>query len=453
MNNYDLIVIGGGSGGVRAARIAANHGARVALCEKDRMGGTCVIRGCIPKKILFYSSQYSNYLSMSRAYGWKLKPEKINFHKLILNKNNELRRLEKLYTQNLVNAGVDIFYGNASFENKNEMTINNRTISAKNIIIATGGKPKSLEVTGGNYCINSDEIMRLKYLPKKLAIIGAGYIAVEFAFIFSLLGSKVTLICRNKILRGFDTELVKNVESSLNASGVKIIFKQEVSSVYVAKKLKIIKLKSNNKYIKADEVLCAIGRVPNINDLKLQNIGIQTDNTYAINVNRNLQTKIKNIYAIGDVTNRLNLTPVAIAEGQALADKLYGKMRSSKLKLDYVGSAVFSSPPICSVGPTEELAKKIYKHIEIYESKFNALKYSIVKKKIPSYIKIIVNGQNDKIISAHMHGEEAPEIIQMISVSINAKATMRDFKDTFAIHPTVAEEFVTFKKASRVYKN
>ena len=204
MSSYDLIVIGGGSGGVRAARIAANHGARVALCEKDRMGGTCVIRGCIPNKILFYSSQYSNYLSMSRAYGWKLKPEKINFHKLILNKNNELRRLEKLYTQNLVNAGVDIFYGNASFENKNEMTINNRTISAKNIIIATGGKPKSLEVTGGNYCINSDEIMRLKYLPKKLAIIGAGYIAVEFAFIFSLLGSKVTLICRNKILRGFD---------------------------------------------------------------------------------------------------------------------------------------------------------------------------------------------------------------------------------------------------------
>ena len=451
--NYDLLVIGGGSGGVRAARISANYGAKVALCEKDRMGGTCVIRGCIPKKLMYYSSQFTNHINRSSHYGWQLKLEGKKFHKLISNKNRELKRLEGIYTKNSLNAGVDIFYGKAAFENKNKIKINKNFIHAKNIIIAVGGEPKVLNVPGGELCINSDQIMQLKTIPKKLSIIGAGYIALEFAFIFSLLGSKVNLFCRNKILKGFDKDLVKYVEKSLSSFGVKIFYKEEVTKIETLNKRKRIKLMRSNDIITADEVLCAIGREPNTNDLKVKNIGLKINKNNAIEVNNKLETNIKNIFALGDVTDRVNLTPVAIAEGHALADKLYGNKNFKKLDLSYVGSAVFSTPPICSIGPSEEIAKKAFKHIQIYESVFYSLKYSIVKKKIPTYIKLIVNGDNNRIISAHMFGEEAPEIIQMISVCIKAKATMNNFKDTFAIHPTVAEEFVTFRHASRVYKN
>ncbi len=451
--NYDLVVIGGGSGGVRAARISANHGAKVALCEKDRMGGTCVIRGCIPKKLLFYSSQFANDFKRASNYGWKLKLQGKNFHKLILNKNKELKRLEEIYTRNSLNAGVDIFYGTANIENKKQVKINKKIINTKKIIIATGGKPKKLAVPGGELCINSDQIMQLKSIPKRLTIIGAGYIALEFAFIFSLMGSKVNLICRNKILKGFDIDLVKYLEMSLKNMGVTIYYKEEVMQINKFNRLKKIKLKHCKQIINTNEVLCAIGREPDTKDLNTKSLGIATNKNHAIIVNNYLQTSVKNIYAIGDVTDKMNLTPVAIAEGHALADKLFGKHNLKSLNLDNVGSAVFSTPPICSIGPTEELAKKKYKHILIYESSFNALKYSIVKKKIPTYIKLIVNGENGRVISAHMFGEEAPEIIQMISVSINAKATITNFKDTFAIHPTVAEEFVTFKDVSRVYKN
>ena len=450
MDNFDLIVIGGGSGGVRAARIAALHGAKVALCEKDRMGGTCVIRGCIPKKLFFYASQYKDILNNASYYGWSIKSISKKFISLIENKNKELRRLESIYNKNAKNAGVKIIYEEAFLERNKVIKVGKKKISAKNIIISTGGIPKKLNISGNQYCINSDQIMELKKIPKSLTVIGSGYIAIEFAFIFASLGSKVNLICRKNILRGFDKDLIDLVRESLITKGVTIYLNEEVRKVSLKKKLKEISLKNSNIKLNSNEILVAIGREPNISSLNLEELGIKLTKTKAIKVNKNLMTNIKNIYAVGDVTDRMNLTPVAIAEGQFLSEKLFGKSKVKNIDLSYVGPAVFSSPPISSIGPTEKEAKKKYKKIEIYESKFTSLKYSIVNKKIPTYIKLIVNGINKRVVAAHMFGEEGPEIIQLIGVAIEAKATIHNFNNTMAIHPTVAEEFVTFKKPNRV---
>ncbi len=448
-NKFDLIVIGGGSGGVRAARIAAINGATVALCEKGRMGGTCVIRGCIPKKLLFYSSQYKDLLNYSSCYGWKIKNISRKHIDLINNKNKELKRLENLYEKNVKSAGVKIIYEEAYLETKNLVRVGNKKLYSKKIIIATGGKPTPLNIEGQNLCISSDQIMELAKVPKKLTIIGSGYIAIEFAFIFSSLGSKVNLICRKSLLRGFDESLIKLVEENLHLKGINLFLKEEVKNIRLHKNIKKITLKYSNKILLANEILVAIGRSPDIEKLNLKSIGIKLNTRNAIKVDKDLRTNIKNIFAIGDVTDRFNLTPVAIAEGQFLSNMLFGKIKNKHVKLDNIGTAVFSSPPISSIGLTEKEAKKKYKKIEIYESKFISLKYSIVNKKIPTYIKLVVNGNNKRILAAHMFGEEAPEVIQLLAVAIEAKATIDNFNNTMAIHPTVAEELVTFKGPTR----
>ena len=443
---FDLIVIGGGSGGVRAARIASLHGAKVAICEKDKMGGTCVIRGCIPKKLLFYSSQFQNIFSYSDGYGWSTRGIKYDFLKMIKNKNKEIKRLEKIYEKNIIASGATIFKGEASFINKNKVKINNNIISGDKIIIASGGTPKSLKVLGSHYADDSDKIMQLSKLPKTLTIVGAGYIAIEFAFIFANLGTVVSLIVRRNILRGFDENLVDEIKKNLIKKKVKIYFDNEVQEIKKYKNNFNISLK--NKTIKSERILVAIGRKPNIKSLNLKEIGIHLNSAGAIKVNKKLQTNITNIYAIGDVTDRFNLTPVAIAEGHALADKLFSS-KNKEVDLSHIGTAVFSSPPICSIGLTEFEAIKKFTKVDIYESNFNSLKYSIVNNKVSTYIKLLVNGKNDRIIGAHMLGEEAPEIIQIIGVAINAKATFKNFMNTMAIHPTVAEEFVTFREPKR----
>ncbi len=451
LEKYDLIVIGGGSGGVRAARIAALHGAKVVLCEKDRMGGTCVIRGCIPKKLLFYASNYKKMFINAKYYGWKLSSYKNQLDKFVVSKNNELKRLEEIYTLNAKKSGVNLLKGKASFIDNNTIKVNNRKITGKNIIIAVGGHPRKLEIPGFQYCLDSDSIMQLKKIPKSLTIIGAGYIAIEFAFIFSLLGSKINLICRNTILKDFDIDLVKLLVESLEKNGVDIFYKEQVEKISLKGKLKRIKLKRSRKNLLSEEILVAVGRNPNIKDLDLDKANIKCNENLSIKVNAKLETNKKNIYAIGDVTDRINLTPVAIAEGHALADRIFGKKHKNIL-LDNVGTAVFSSPPICSVGFTEKEAIKKFKGVAVFESKFNSLKYSIVKEKTPTYIKLLVNFKNNRIIGAHMFGEESPEIIQLIAVAMEAKATIDDFKRTMAIHPTVAEELVTLKSPSRIFK-
>ena len=446
IKKFDLIVIGGGSGGVRAARIASLHGAKVALCEKDRMGGTCVIRGCIPKKLLFYSSQFQNDFSYSESYGWSAKKIRYDFNKMIKNKNKEIKRLENIYELNIKNSGVTIFKGKATFVSKNQIKINGEIIKGDRIIIACGGIPVSLDIPGSNLMDDSDKIMNLKRFPKSLTIIGAGYIAIEFAFIFANLGTKVSLVVRKNILRGFDDSLVDGIRKNLISKKVKIFFDSQVEEI---KKYKSnLKIHLKNKKFVTEKVLVAIGRKPNIKNLNIGKIGINLNSSGAIKVNAKLQTNISNIYAIGDVTDRINLTPVAIAEGHSLADRLFSSKKRD-VDLSYVGSAVFSSPPICSIGLTEVEAYKRHKKVDVYESKFSSLKYSIVKNKNSTYIKLLVNNKNDRIIGAHMLGEEAPEIIQIIGVAINAKATFKNFVNTMAIHPTVAEEFVTFKEPIR----
>ena len=288
--------------------------------------------------------------------------------------------------------------------------------------------------------------MQLSKLPKKLTVVGAGYIAIEFAFIFANLGSEVSLIVRKNILRGFDDHLVEEIKKNLIRKKVKIYFNNEVEEIKKYKNKLDVFLK--NKTIKSDRVLVAIGRKPNIESLNLNETGVKLNGVGAIKVNKKLQTNITNIYAIGDVTDRFNLTPVAIAEGHALADKLFSS-KNNKVDLSHIGTAVFSSPPICSIGCTELEAFKKFTKVDVYESNFNSLKYSIVKKKVSTYIKLLVNSKNNRIIGAHMLGEEAPEIVQIIGVAINAKATFRNFMNTMAIHPTVAEEFVTFKAPTR----
>ena len=294
--------------------------------------------------------------------------------------------------------------------------------------------------------------MELKKIPKLLTIVGSGYIAIEFAFIFSLLGSKVNLICRKNILRGFDSDLVKLVKESLAYRGVSIFLNTQIEKVSLSKKLKLISLQKSKAKLLANEVLVAIGRKANIESLNLEQVGVKLTNKYAIKVDNTLMTNKKNIFAVGDVTDRINLTPVAIAEGQFLSEKLFSNLKKKNVDLSNIGTAVFSSPPISSIGPNENEAKKIYKNIEVYESKFTSLKYSIVNKKIPTYIKLIVNGNNKRVVAAHMFGEEGPELIQLIGVAMQAKATIDDFKSTMAIHPTVVEEFVTFKKPNRKIK-
>ena len=449
---YDLIVIGGGSGGVRAARIAALYGAKVALCEKDRMGGTCVIRGCIPKKLLFYSAQFKGLLDIASNYGWNVKKPKYDLLKMIQNKNKELVRLEDIYKKNAMKAGVEVFHGEANIASKNCVVVNNKIFKSKNIIIAVGGEPIRLNVQGQEFSKDSDSIMQLKKLPKNLVIVGAGYIAIEFAFIFASLGTKVSLIVRKKILRGFDESLVKLIKKNLEDNNVKLYINEQVETISKKNTSYNVFLKKSKGQITTDEILVAIGRKPNINNLGLDKVNIKCDKNQAIIVNKNLETNIKNIYAIGDVTNRINLTPVAIAEGNALSDKLFGESKYKKVELNNIGTAVFSSPPICSIGLTELEAKKKYKKLDIYESKFNSLKYSIVKKKVSTYIKLLVNANNGLLIGAHMMGDDAPEIIQMVGVAINAKATISNFINTMAIHPTVSEELVTFKKPSRKHK-
>ena len=343
------------------------------------------------------------------------------------------------------------FHNEACLKTRNIVKAGNDELFAK-IIIATGGTPKELNVEGKEYCINSDKVMELRKIPKRLAIIGSGYIAIEFAFIFASLGSDISLICRRGLLRGFDQDLVNLIKESLLLNGVNIYLNEEVKKISLKQSSKYLLLKKSNKNLCADQALVAIGRIANTKKLNLNQVGIKLTKQGAIKVDLNLKTNINNIYAIGDVTNRMNLTPVAIAEGNFLSDKLFGKIKNKRVSLKNIGTAVFSSPPISSVGPTEKEAIKVYKSIEVYESKFTSLKYSIVNEKIPTYIKLLVNGNDKRIIAAHMFGEEAPEIIQILAIAIQANATIKNFNDTMAIHPTVAEEFVTFKGPSRKLK-
>ena len=445
IKDYDLIVIGAGSGGVRAARIAANYGAKVAIVESVRVGGTCVLRGCVPKKLLVYGSHIAHDLEDAAGFGWNIGSIEHDWVKLIEAKNNELDRLNSIYLNLL--SKVEIITGFGKIIGNNEVEVNGSIIRANKILIAVGGKSFLPEIKGIDLCINSDQALDLKALPKKIVINGGGYIALEFASIFASFGSDVTLIYRGKhILRGFDSDISNLITEEYIKNNIKILTETEIISVSKINHDLLVTL-SNKEEIISDEVMFATGRVPNTNGLGLNEIGIKNGSIGEVIVDKNNQTSINNIYAIGDVTNRINLTPVAIAEGQVFSDNIFGGI-SKVCDYENVASAVFSQPAIGVVGLSELEANNLYAEdggIEVYKTSFKPMKQTLGGRDTKIFMKMIVRKNNNKVIGIHGIGDDMPEIIQICSVAIKAGATKDDFDNTMGIHPTAAEELVTLK--------
>ena len=445
--DYDLIVLGAGSGGTRAARIAAGHGAKTAVVEADRPGGTCVLRGCVPKKLLIYGSEFSRNVEDAIGYSWDVGEVKPNWFDLISKKNKELDRLHVIYKNLIINSGCDLYHGYGKLISKNQVLVisqdEEKIISAKKIMIAVGGKSKFPIFNGNEFMINSDKALDLKKLPKSIIIYGSGYIAVEFAGIFSGFGVDTSLVFRSDyLLRGFDIDIRKNLTEQIEKSGVRIFPNNVIEHIDENQKKYKIRI-SNNTTLESELVMGATGRSPNTQDLGLENIGLELGKNGEVLVNKYNQSNIPSIYAIGDVTNKINLTPVAISEGHAFSDREFGGIERF-ISYENVPCAVFSQPPVSIVGFSKDEAIKKGIQVKEYISEFNPLKNTISGKIEKTLIKLIVN-KNNKVIGAHMLGEHAPEIIQGIAIAIKAGATKDHFDETIGIHPTAAEEFVTMK--------
>ena len=442
--DYDLFVIGAGSGGVRAARMSANFGARVAIAEDRYYGGTCVNVGCVPKKLFVYASHFSEDFETARSFGWEIKKPVFDWFKLLTSKNKEIERLNGVYKRILDKAGVDIFDGRAVIVDKNKVRINNRDISAEYILVATGGWPSVPEFPGNNLVITSNEAFFLDKLPKRIIIVGGGYIAVEFAGIFHGLGVDTTLVYRGPLfLRGFDRDLREILADEMYKKGIKLLFETRIERIEKNKKEFEVYLEKN-KTVKTDLVMYATGRIPNTQNIGLENVDVKLGSNGAIMVDDLYQTSEPSIYAIGDVTDRVNLTPVALAEGMVLANNLFN---SRNVTLDYadIPTCVFSQPNIGTVGLTEEQAREKYQNISVYKSRFKPMKLSLTDSEEKTFMKIIADKKTDRVVGVHMIGPDAGEIIQGIAIAIKAGATKTIFDSTIGIHPTAAEEFVTMR--------
>ena len=443
--NYDLIVIGAGSGGVRAARIAANHGAKVAIIESVRVGGTCVLRGCVPKKLLVYGAHIAHDIEDAVGFGWNIGSIEHDWLKLINAKDNELDRLNNIYLGLL--SKVEIIDGFGKIVSNNEVEVNGNIIKSKKILIAVGGKPFLPEIKGIDLCINSDQALDLKSLPKKIIINGGGYIALEFASIFASFGSDVTLIYRGKnLLRGFDADISNLIKEECIKNNIKILTETQINSVSKTNNGLSVML-NNKEEIFSNEVMFATGRIPNTSGLGLNELGIKTGKVGEIIVDKNNKTNANNIYAIGDVTNRINLTPVAIAEGQVFSDNFFGGM-TRVCDYENVASAVFSQPAIGVVGVNELEANNLYGEdggVEVYKTSFKPMKQTLGGRDTKIFMKMIVRKKDNKVVGIHAMGDDMPEIIQICGVAIKAGATKSDFDNTMGIHPTAAEELVTLK--------
>jgi len=447
--DYDLIVIGAGSGGTRTARISASYGAKTLVVEGDRAGGTCVLRGCIPKKLLVYASQFSEQVSDAEGFCWQIENFKSNWAELIKKKNKELDRLHQIYVNLIKNSGCDLISGWGEVIGPNRVSIRKNDgeiieFSSNKIMIAVGGKASFPDFEGNNYMINSDEALDLNNLPNSIAIYGSGYIAVEFAGIFNGFGIDTHLIFRaDKALRGFDEDVRQHLMRSMKDKGISI--HNEVTISKIIKENENIKIKlSDNSTLSVETVMGATGRVPNITGLGLQELGVELGERGEILVNKFNQTNLKSIYAIGDVTNKITLTPVAIAEGHAFADREFGGI-DRFISYDYVPSAVFSQPSIAVVGLNYEEAKKNKLNVREYKSEFRALKNTVTDNPERTLMKLVVEQDTQKVLGAHMIGPDAAEIIQGIAIAIKAGALKSDFDSTIGIHPSAAEEFVTMR--------
>ena len=445
--DYDLFTIGAGSGGVRASRVAASHGAKVAIAEEHRVGGTCVIRGCVPKKLLVYGAQFAEDLKDARCFGWDV-PDECNFdwQRLRDNVMKEVDRINSVYRETLTNHGAEIIDERAELIGPNEVKLaSGRTVSAKHILIATGATPHVPDCPGHELGITSNEAFHLDAVPKRILIAGAGYIANEFAGIFHEFGAKVTLINRTDvILRQYDHQIRDRLLQISMMKGIDFRFHAEFRGIEKTENGCLNVSMTNHEDIEVDCVLFATGRVPNTGGLGLEAAGVEYDEKGAVRVDEWSKTNVPSIYAVGDVTNRMQLTPVAIREGQAFADTLFG---DNPHQVDYenVPSAVFSHPPMAGVGMTESEAKETLGSVKIYQSDFRAMKNVLANRNERGLYKMICDGENGKIVGLHMIGPEAPEILQAAAIAVKAGLTKQAFDDTVALHPSMAEELVLMK--------
>ena len=446
--DYDLFVIGAGSGGTRAARMSAGLGARVAVAEERYLGGTCVNVGCVPKKLFVYGSHYAEDFEDGAAYGWTSTPPTFDWPALRDNKTREIERLNGIYRNLLEGAGAEVIDARAELTGPHSIAVDGQTVTAEHVLVATGSWPSVPQIPGAEWAITSNEAFYLERFPERVAIVGGGYIAVEFAGIFRGLGAETTLLYRGPLfLRGFDGGIRNFVADELRHKDIDLRFDTQVTAIDRRGDAFVVRTASGED-MEVDLVMYATGRAPNSADLGLEHAGVTRTESGAVPVDTAYRTNVPHIFAIGDVTGGVQLTPVAIAEGMCIAYNLFGGERRT---VDYesVATAVFCQPNIGTVGPTEERARERLPALQVFESTFRPMKHTLTGREERTMMKLLVDGDTDRVVAAHMVGPEAGEIVQGLSVAINAGATKADFDRTIGIHPTAAEEFVTMREAVR----
>jgi glutathione reductase (NADPH) len=452
-HDVDLMVIGGGSGGVRAARVAAGHGARVMIAEEYRVGGTCVIRGCVPKKLLVYASRFSLDFEEAAGFGWTLHSPTFDWPTLIANKDREIARLEAAYTATLEKAGVAIAKSRAVFEDSHAVRLlaTGERVRAAHVLIATGAAPHAgPAIPGREHVISSNEAFNLPELPRRILVQGGSYIAVEFACIFAGLGSKVTLVYRGEnILRGFDDDVRGHLREQMEKRGIHVITGTTVAAVEKIKTHFCAHL-SGGMSVTADRVMFALGRPPNVAGFGLDTAEVKLADNGGIKVDEYSRTSVPHIYAVGDVTNRVNLTPVAIREGHAFADTVFGG-KPTAVDHTNVPTAVFSEPEVGAIGLTEAQARARFAKVDIYRTMFRPLKATLSGRDITVLLKLVVDGVTDRVLGCHIVAPDAGEMIQLFAIAVKMGATKADLDATMAVHPTSAEELVTMRTVSRSY--
>jgi glutathione reductase (NADPH) len=445
--DYDLFVIGAGSGGVRAARLAAMSGAKVAVAEEDRVGGTCVIRGCVPKKFMVYASEFAHHFQTAKGYGWTIENATFDWPQFIAEKDKEIARLSGIYVRNLQNAGAELVHGRATLVDAHTVEVAGRgKVTTDKVLIATGGQPwMPTELPGVEHAIRSNEAFHLEKLPKSIVIAGGGYIAIEFAGIFAGLGVETTLVHRGpNVLRGFDDDIRAHIAEEMERRGIKVLLGTQHTAIEKTAGGLTSRF-ANGHHCETEVVMFALGRIPYTAGLGLEAAGVELAENGAVKVDQFSKTNVDNIWAVGDVTDRINLTPVAIREGAAFAEtEFYG--RPTSFDHEMVASAVFSQPPIGSVGLSEADARKQYGKVDIYLARFRPMKYTFAHGEERCLVKLVVDAASQKVLGCHVVGPDSPEMIQMAAIAMKMGVTKQQWDSTCAVHPTLAEELVTLRE-------
>ena len=447
--DYDLFVIGAGSGGVRAARMAAMSGAKVAIAEEDRVGGTCVIRGCVPKKFMVYASEFAHHFKTAASYGWTVGDATFDWPQFLAEKDKEIARLSGIYVRNLQNAGAELGHGKARLVDAHTVEIEKLgTRTTDKILIATGGRPWTpKDLPGAEHAITSNEAFHLPELPKRIVIAGGGYIAVEFAGIFNGLGVETTLVHRGpNVLRGFDDDVRSHLAEEMEKRGITVVLGAQHTAIEKTAGGFLSRL-SNGHDCESDVVMFCLGREPYVEGLGLEKAGVELTEKGAVKVDAFSRTNVENIWAVGDVTDRINLTPVAIREGAAFAETVFNN-RPTSFDHEMVASAVFSQPPIGSVGLSEADARKQYGKVDIYLARLKPMKYAFSHSDERALLKLVVDCASEKVVGCHVVGPDAPEIIQMAAIAMKMGVTKTQWDATCAVHPTLSEELVTMREKS-----